>query len=105
MLTFRLMQDLVALLVVFFPSMNSQSVVVQTNELDICAGRYVDIPQDLWPEISPQIHNIRVVPRTFLLSLSITIDTKLKYFQAQFKSQPRHLLHHMVGGACREGGG
>ncbi|KAK0471013.1 hypothetical protein IW261DRAFT_1671852 [Armillaria novae-zelandiae] len=54
-------QDLVALLVALFPSVSLYSVVIQTNELDICAGRYVDIPPDLWQEISPEIQNIRVI--------------------------------------------
>ncbi|KAK0488290.1 hypothetical protein EDD18DRAFT_1335078 [Armillaria luteobubalina] len=56
-------QDLVALLVVLFPGVSLYSVVVQTNELDTCAGRYVDIPPDLWAEISPEIQNIRVISR------------------------------------------
>ncbi|KAK0184738.1 hypothetical protein F5146DRAFT_1144849 [Armillaria mellea] len=56
-------QDLVNLLVGFFPSLNSETVIVQMNELDICAGRYVNIPPDLWPEMSPQIKNIEIISR------------------------------------------
>ncbi|SJL14705.1 uncharacterized protein ARMOST_18171 [Armillaria ostoyae] len=55
--------DLVASLLGFFPGMNAQSIVIQTNEMDVCAGRYVDIPPDLWPEISPQIRNLKVISR------------------------------------------
>ncbi|KAK0492922.1 hypothetical protein EDD18DRAFT_1289840 [Armillaria luteobubalina] len=56
-------QDLVTLLVGLFPSVSLDGVVVQTNELDVCAGRYVDIPPNLWQEISPEIQNIRVISR------------------------------------------
>ncbi|KAK0454188.1 uncharacterized protein EV420DRAFT_604625 [Desarmillaria tabescens] len=33
-----------------FPRIPKESMVIQTNEMDICAGEYVDIPDDLWPE-------------------------------------------------------
>ncbi len=65
--TLRLIQDLVDLLPHHFPSIDPKSIVVQTNELDICVGRDVDIPPNLWPEISPQILNIKVVSRTCCL--------------------------------------
>ncbi|KAG7443711.1 uncharacterized protein BT62DRAFT_934666 [Guyanagaster necrorhizus] len=38
-------------------------MIIQTNELGICAGRYVDIEDDMWLEVSPQIHNIKVISR------------------------------------------
>ncbi|KAK0492942.1 hypothetical protein EDD18DRAFT_1357324 [Armillaria luteobubalina] len=56
-------EDLIDLLPRHFPNIDPKSIVVQTDELDICAGRDVDIPPNLWPEISPQIQNIKVVPR------------------------------------------
>ncbi|KAK0435428.1 hypothetical protein EV421DRAFT_2061770 [Armillaria borealis] len=56
-------EDLVELLPHHFPSIDPKLIVVQTNELDICVGRDVDIPPNLWPEISPQIRNIKVVSR------------------------------------------
>lgn len=51
-------------------------MVIQTNELDICAGRYVDIPHELWPDVGLWIHNIRVVSRVLaaLSSLFKTTD-------------------------------
>ncbi|KAK0470987.1 hypothetical protein IW261DRAFT_1513918 [Armillaria novae-zelandiae] len=56
-------EDLVDLLPRHFPNIDPKSIVVQTDELDICRGRDVDIPPDLWEEISPQIQNIKVVSR------------------------------------------
>lgn len=47
----------------FFPGSDSLALVVQTNELDICAGHYVDIPPSLWQEMSEFVSNIRVVSR------------------------------------------
>jgi len=41
-------------------------MVVQTNELDICAGRYVDIPLELWLDVHLKIKNIRVISRVFV---------------------------------------
>ncbi|KAK0454210.1 uncharacterized protein EV420DRAFT_1645103 [Desarmillaria tabescens] len=61
-------QDLVTLLLCHFTSTSTQSIVIQTNELDICAGRYVDIPPDLWPEINPQIQNIKVISHPSFLT-------------------------------------
>ncbi|KAK0200645.1 hypothetical protein DFS33DRAFT_1456844 [Desarmillaria ectypa] len=54
-------QELVALLLHHFPNTGANSIIVQTKEMDICAGRDVDIPSHLWREISPQIQNIAVV--------------------------------------------
>ncbi|KAK0488289.1 hypothetical protein EDD18DRAFT_1466267 [Armillaria luteobubalina] len=56
-------QDLIATLLHHFPTINGQFIVVQTNEMDICAGRYADIPSDLWSDISHKIHNIKVISR------------------------------------------
>ncbi len=62
--TVCLIQDLLDHLSRYFPTIDANSIVVQTNELDICVGRDVDIPPELWPEISPQVRNIKVVSRT-----------------------------------------
>ncbi|KAK0471012.1 hypothetical protein IW261DRAFT_1612337 [Armillaria novae-zelandiae] len=56
-------QDLIATLLHHFPTVNEEFIVVQTNEMDICAGRYADIPSDLWSDISHKIHNIKVISR------------------------------------------
>jgi len=51
-------------------------MVIQTNELDICAGRYVDIPHELWSDVGLWIHNIRAISRVLVApsSLSKTND-------------------------------
>ncbi|KAF9458386.1 hypothetical protein BDZ94DRAFT_1313345 [Collybia nuda] len=46
-----------------FPSLPTESVVVQTDELSICDGRYIDIPEELWTEVCPRLRNIRVISR------------------------------------------
>ncbi|PBK81593.1 hypothetical protein ARMGADRAFT_1020219 [Armillaria gallica] len=47
----------------FFPGNDSLKLVIQTNELAICAGHYVDIPPNLWEEMSTFISGIRVISR------------------------------------------
>ncbi|KAK0492919.1 hypothetical protein EDD18DRAFT_441304 [Armillaria luteobubalina] len=47
----------------FFPGSDSLKLVIQTNELTICAGHYVDIPPNLWEEMSTFISSIRVISR------------------------------------------
>ncbi|KAK0470926.1 hypothetical protein IW261DRAFT_1425608 [Armillaria novae-zelandiae] len=46
-----------------FPSVPAESMIIQTNELPICDGRYVDIPEDLWPEVYPRVRNIKIISR------------------------------------------
>ncbi|KAK0454163.1 uncharacterized protein EV420DRAFT_1765759 [Desarmillaria tabescens] len=40
---------------------DKENIVVQTNDLDICLGIFIDIPSELWGDISAQISRIRVV--------------------------------------------
>ncbi|KAK0216447.1 hypothetical protein EDD85DRAFT_1029804 [Armillaria nabsnona] len=44
----------------YFPSTRNKPIVVQTRDLAICAGRFVDIPPYLWSHIKDDIDNIRV---------------------------------------------
>ena len=47
-------------------------MIIQTNELDICAGRYVDIPLELWLDVRPKINNIKVISRVLVVPLSLS---------------------------------
>lgn len=38
-------------------------MIIQTDELDICAGRFIDIPLELWEDVSRDISNIKVISR------------------------------------------
>ena len=50
-------------------------MVIQTNELDICAGRYVDVPRELWSDVSR--HNIRVISHVFVCAFVFSKMTNL----------------------------
>ncbi|KAK0429992.1 hypothetical protein EV421DRAFT_1744658 [Armillaria borealis] len=39
---------------------HNKTIVIQTRDLAICAGRFVDIPPNLWSHIKDDIDNIRV---------------------------------------------
>ncbi|SJL14722.1 uncharacterized protein ARMOST_18189 [Armillaria ostoyae] len=54
-------QDLLSILHEHFPCIQVESMVVQTKELDVCVGRYVDIPADLQSEVCPRIYNLKVI--------------------------------------------
>ncbi|KAK0437628.1 hypothetical protein EV421DRAFT_2038130 [Armillaria borealis] len=56
-------EHLLSLLRKHFPHITKDSMIVQTKELDVCAARYVSIPDDLWPEVSHRIDNIKVISR------------------------------------------
>ncbi|KAK0454180.1 uncharacterized protein EV420DRAFT_1481620 [Desarmillaria tabescens] len=43
-----------------FPGTPRDGITIQTNDLAICAGRYVNIPQNLWSAIIGKIDNINV---------------------------------------------
>ncbi|KAK0470925.1 hypothetical protein IW261DRAFT_1425607 [Armillaria novae-zelandiae] len=43
--------NLLAILHKHFPTVPTELMVIQTNELTICDGRFVDIPEDLWTEV------------------------------------------------------
>ncbi|PBK81577.1 hypothetical protein ARMGADRAFT_1171364 [Armillaria gallica] len=51
---------LIACINSYFPSVRNKMTVIQTRDLAICAGRFVDIPPNLWPHIKDDIDNIRV---------------------------------------------
>ncbi|KAK0184726.1 hypothetical protein F5146DRAFT_1073457 [Armillaria mellea] len=53
-----------------FPSISKDSMVIQTNELEVCLGEYADIADGLWPEMSLWIHSIRVISRPRQISTS-----------------------------------
>lgn len=55
--------NLLSILHKHFPTIPTESMIIQTNELTICDGRYVDIPEELWTEVCPRIRNIKVISR------------------------------------------
>ncbi|KAK0186321.1 hypothetical protein F5146DRAFT_1124152 [Armillaria mellea] len=55
--------NLLSILHKHFPTIPTESMIIQADELDICNGRYVDIPEELWTEVSPRIRNIKVISR------------------------------------------
>ncbi|SJL08948.1 uncharacterized protein ARMOST_12323 [Armillaria ostoyae] len=55
--------NLLSILHKHFPTIPTESMVIQTNELTICDGRYVDVPEELWTEVCPRIRNIKVISR------------------------------------------
>ncbi|KAK0454194.1 uncharacterized protein EV420DRAFT_604824 [Desarmillaria tabescens] len=67
-----------------FPSIARESMIIQTNELDICAGRYIDIPDDLWLEISPRIYNIKVITRPTQTSTPAPLNRSMRIFVKTF---------------------
>ncbi|KAK0437622.1 hypothetical protein EV421DRAFT_2060249 [Armillaria borealis] len=72
--------NLLSILQKHFPSMAKDSMIIQTNELEVCAGEYVDIADDLWPEISLWIHSIRVISRPRQILTSIPPSQTMKIF-------------------------
>ncbi|KAK0200643.1 hypothetical protein DFS33DRAFT_172247 [Desarmillaria ectypa] len=55
--------NLLSILQKQFPGIPKESMIIQTKELDVCAGRYVNIPDDLWPAVSCRVDNIKVISR------------------------------------------
>ncbi len=55
-----LLQALINSINSYFPSTRNKMIVIQTRDLAICAGRFVDIPPNLWSHIKDDIDNIRV---------------------------------------------
>ncbi|KAK0471008.1 hypothetical protein IW261DRAFT_1514037 [Armillaria novae-zelandiae] len=47
-----------------FPSLSKDAMIVQTKDFDICNGKYVDIPEELWRDIGRRIHHIKIVTRS-----------------------------------------
>ncbi|PBK61359.1 hypothetical protein ARMSODRAFT_663810 [Armillaria solidipes] len=52
-----------------FPEIHHQTIVIQTRELPVCAGRYVDIPSGLWSTVITDIDNVRVMASQVLTSI------------------------------------
>ncbi|KAK0493521.1 hypothetical protein EDD18DRAFT_1356442 [Armillaria luteobubalina] len=55
--------NLLSILHKHFPTIPTESMIIQTNELPICDGQYVDVPEDLWAEVCPHVRNIKVTSR------------------------------------------
>ncbi|KAK0211915.1 hypothetical protein IW262DRAFT_1301367 [Armillaria fumosa] len=55
--------NLLSILQKHFPTVPAESMIIQTNELPICDGRYVDVPEDLWAEVYPRVRNIKIISR------------------------------------------
>ncbi len=64
-------------------------MIVQTKDLDVCAGRYVSIPDDSWPEVIHRIDNIKVISRE--LQFLVHLDW-LTSHQDQLKPRRRLLV-------------
>ncbi|KAG7439555.1 uncharacterized protein BT62DRAFT_1081508 [Guyanagaster necrorhizus] len=54
----------------------------RNNDLKVFAGRYVDIPYDLWPEVGPRINKIKVISRALQ---SPILRIRLHYDQDEIK--------------------
>ncbi|KAK0454196.1 uncharacterized protein EV420DRAFT_1555665 [Desarmillaria tabescens] len=67
-------ENLIITLLRHFPELDEDYIVVQTNQMKTCAGRYVDILPSEWSKISPQIHRIKVISR---LPKMMTISVQL----------------------------
>ncbi|KAK0464052.1 hypothetical protein IW261DRAFT_1524782 [Armillaria novae-zelandiae] len=63
-----------------FRSISMESMVIQTNELNICVGRYVDIPHEVWADVGRWIHNIRVISRPSPTSTPASPSTQMQLF-------------------------
>ncbi|PBK61381.1 hypothetical protein ARMSODRAFT_1025699 [Armillaria solidipes] len=46
-----------------FPSISKDDMIIQTKDLDICKGEFVDIPDELWVGIGPRLRSIKIVTR------------------------------------------
>ncbi|KAK0216452.1 hypothetical protein EDD85DRAFT_870520 [Armillaria nabsnona] len=46
-----------------FPSISKDDMIIQTKDLDICKGEYIDIPDELWVGIGPRLRSIKIVTR------------------------------------------
>lgn len=62
--------NLLSVLQKHFPSMTKDSMIIQTDELEVCAGEYVDVSDGLWPETSLWVHSIRVISRPEITPMS-----------------------------------
>lgn len=63
-----LMKDLVVTLVRYFPALVEDHVFVQTS------GRNIDIPAELWPDISRDIESIKVISRACFTFLGTVVS-------------------------------
>ncbi|KAK0435427.1 hypothetical protein EV421DRAFT_1907108 [Armillaria borealis] len=55
------------------------SYAIQTNDLDICGGIYVDIPRELWGNMGAQISRIRIMDKRE--SFFVVVLLGLKFYQ------------------------
>ncbi|KAK0488282.1 hypothetical protein EDD18DRAFT_1190292 [Armillaria luteobubalina] len=56
--------NLRTLLHIHFPRLSKDVMIIQTKDFDICKGEYVDVPDELWVDMSPRIRSIRIVVRS-----------------------------------------
>ncbi|KAK0470992.1 hypothetical protein IW261DRAFT_1513954 [Armillaria novae-zelandiae] len=63
-----------------FRSISMESMVIQTNELNICVGRYVDIPHEVWADVGRWIDNIRVISRPSPTSSPASPSAQMQLF-------------------------
>ncbi|KAK0437617.1 hypothetical protein EV421DRAFT_1738850 [Armillaria borealis] len=45
----------------YFPDTQRRPIVIQTRDLSVCAGNYVDIPSGLWSTVIANIDNVHVI--------------------------------------------
>ncbi|KAK0492941.1 hypothetical protein EDD18DRAFT_1465151 [Armillaria luteobubalina] len=53
-------QSLIASIKSYFSTAGHPKIVIQTRDLSVCAGNYVDIPPGLWSMVITEIDNVRV---------------------------------------------
>ncbi|KAK0471000.1 hypothetical protein IW261DRAFT_1425522 [Armillaria novae-zelandiae] len=70
--------NLLSILQKHFPSMTKDSMIIQTDELEVCAGEYVDISGGLWPEMSLWVHSIRVISRPRPILKAVPLGQTMK---------------------------
>ncbi|KAK0219256.1 hypothetical protein IW262DRAFT_1448992 [Armillaria fumosa] len=72
--------------------MTKDSMIIQTNELEVCAGEYVDISDGLWPEMSLWVDNIRVISRPSQTSAPAPPSKQMQIFLKTLTGKTTTLL-------------
>ncbi|KAK0464056.1 hypothetical protein IW261DRAFT_1575417 [Armillaria novae-zelandiae] len=79
------------------------SYAIQTDDLDICGGIYVDIPRELWGNIGAQITRIRIMYKGELFIVSglhrlefYQIRMNMKYWAGSRKASPAKMRFLML---------
>ncbi|KAG1844202.1 hypothetical protein DFJ58DRAFT_31181 [Suillus subalutaceus] len=66
-----------------FPSIPRYLVKLQTNQLDVCDGHYVDITPDIWDDVIDLLNVVEVTQRaekTLPVPLPLVSDAQWGYF-------------------------